>query len=78
MLATTNSFTAGEKRSIVTYNRSATPGKRRTTAVLLVPFNRCYRLRTISVLTAAFSGVRDLSPPFLLDLERGELLINYL
>ena len=41
-------------------------------------FDQCYRLRTVSVLTAAFSGVRDLSPPFLLDLERGELLINFL
>ena len=39
---------------------------------------RCYRLRTVSVLTAAFSGVQDLSPPFLLDFERGELLINFL
>ena len=77
-LATTNSFTAGKKRSIVTYNRSATLGKRRTTAVLLVPFDRCYRLRTVSLLTAAFSGVRDLSPPFLLDFERRELLINFL
>ena len=39
-LATTNSFTIGEKRSIVTYNRSATPGKCRTTAILLVLFDR--------------------------------------
>ena len=42
------------------------------TAVLLVLFDRCYRLRTVSVLTAAFSGVRDLNPPFLLDREIGE------
>ena len=33
-MAITNSFTAGEKRSIVIYNWSATPGKRRMTAVL--------------------------------------------
>ena len=63
---------------MVTYNWSATPGKRRMTAVLLVPFDRSYCLRTVSVLTAAFSNVRDLSPPFLLDLERAELLINFL
>ena len=75
MLGITNSFTAGEE--VHSHNRSATPGKRRTTAVLLVPFDLCYRLRTISVLTAAFSGVQELSPPFLLDLERGELLINF-
>ena len=37
-LATTNSFTAGEKE-VHSHNWNATPGKRRTTAVLLVPFN---------------------------------------
>ena len=78
MLTLTNRFTAGEKSSIVTYNRSATPGKRRTTAVLLVSFDQCCRLRTVSVLTAASSSEQDLTPPFLLGLERVELLINYL
>ena len=77
MLMLTNQFTAGEKSSIVTYNRSATPGKHRTTAILLVSFDQCYHLRTVSVLTATFSGEHDLSPPFLLGLERVELLMNF-
>ena len=77
MLATTNSFTAGEKRSIVTTGALLQVSVERR-PFLPALFDRYYRLRTVSVLTAAFSGVRDLSPPFLLDLERGELLINFL
>ena len=71
-----NRFTAGEKRFIVTHNRSATPGKLGPTAVLLVPFDRRYRRHTVSVLTAACSSVQDPSPPLLLEPEREEVLIN--
>ena len=56
-------FTAGEKRFIVTHNRIATPGKHGTKAVLLVPFDRRYRCHAVSVLTAACSGIQDISPP---------------
>ena len=41
--AAANRLTAGEKRFIVTHNRSATPGKHGTKAVLLVLFDRRYR-----------------------------------
>ena len=55
-LGITNSFTAGEKRSIVTYNRSTTPGKLERR-----PFYLYHSIDVIayapSVLTAAFSGV---------------------
>ena len=74
--AAANRFTAGEERFTVTHNRSATPGKVGTKAVLLVPFDRRYRCHTISVLTAAFSGIQDISPLLLLEPEREEVLIN--
>ena len=61
--AAANCFTAGEKRFIVTHNRSTTPGEHGTKAVLLVPFDRRYRWHAVSVLTAAFSGIQDISPP---------------
>ena len=63
-------FGAGEKRFIVTHNRSATPGKFRKEGVLLVPFDRHYRRHTISILTAACSSEQDLSPPLLLEPKR--------
>ena len=80
-LATTNRFTAGGKWSIVTHKRSATPGKHRTTAALLVPhvlFDQCYSLRTASVLTAAFSSVQNLSPPLSTRLRERGTTMNYL
>ena len=46
--AAANRFTAGEKRFIVTHNRSATPGKHGTKAVLLVLFDRRYRWHAVS------------------------------
>ena len=61
------------KRSIVTHNRSATPGKLGTKAVLLVLFDRRYCRHTVHVLTAACSSVQDLSPPLLLDLNTTKL-----
>ena len=61
--AAANRFTAGEKRFTVTHNRSATSGKHGTKVVLLVPFNRRYRWHAVSVLTAAFSSIQDISPP---------------
>ena len=61
--AAANHFTAEEKRFIVTHNRSATPGKLGTKAVLLVLFDRRYRRHAVSVLTAACSSVQDLNPP---------------
>ena len=48
--AAANRFTAGEKRFIVDHNRSATPGKLGTKAVVLVPFDQHYRWHTVSVL----------------------------
>ena len=74
MFPAANRFTAGEKRFIVTHNRSATPGMLGTKAVLLVPFDRRYRRHTVSVLTAACSGVQDPSPPLLLEPDREEVL----
>ena len=74
--AATNRFTAGEKRFTVTHNRSATPGKVGTKAVLLVPFDRRYRWHAVFVLTAACSGIQDITPPLLLEPEREEVLIN--
>ena len=76
MFPAANRFTAGEKRFIVTHNRSATSGKLGTKAVLFVPFDRRYHKHTVSVLTATCSGVQDLSPPLLLDPEREEVQLN--
>ena len=67
--AAANHFTAEGKRFIVTHNRSATPGKLGTKAILLVPFDRRYRWHTVFDLTAACSSAQDLSPPLLLDPE---------
>ena len=65
MFAAANRSTAGEKRFIVTHNRSATLGKRGTEAILFVPFDRRYRRHAVSVLTTACSSVHDVSPPFI-------------
>ena len=61
---------------MVTHNRSATSGKLGTKAVLRVPFDRRYRRHTVSVSTAACSGIQDLSLPLLLDPVRDKVLLN--
>ena len=73
MFAAPNRFTAGEKKFIVTHNRSATSGKLGTKAILLVPFDQHYHRHTVSVLTATCCCVQDLSPPLLLE---REVLLN--
>ena len=75
MFAAANRFTVGEKRFMVTHNRSATSGKVGTMAILCVLFDWRYRRHTVSVATAACTGVQDLSLPLLLHPER-EVLLN--